>query len=376
MNYATSLKIAAASALMALLSACGGGSGGSGSSTPDKPLPEVAWGSPAVFVTPGQASSSFAMTGCILSAFEVPEAPVYQAKLVISAAGDMSIEGTTSNAASATTSRLASMTFADASYVNWRAVGTVETPTYSIEMSKPYVAMEVEEGEPGEPTAIRVGGLQNSANSVFSYEQSTGTQLINCELTQPLVLKAAINQARVAKHMGSGVSEIDTRALAFLSANNETEYTLPSGVSGDLANWSSPEFIFINETPFPQQNYQFNLVTGSFKQSMGTDTTAPLTEVNSSLPSSANGESVGVYHESVCRNASFYESKEAKSLIAARIDGQPSIATLANTVFATRYGNKLMPLHILFALVGLQNERYGPKADCLPLNAFVQGERL
>jgi hypothetical protein len=361
MNHISKIKLAAANALLCMLAACGGG----GSAvTPDKPLPEVQWGSPAVFVTPGQASASFNLTGCTLLRPNVNPASLYQAKLMISDQGDVSIVATTSDVATATTEKLAGMAFADAAYVNWRVFGTVETPTYSIEMYKPRISEDLED----EPSSIRVNyqSFENAPVPVYSKDEATGVEINGCVMAEPLALKTAVNQARVAKHMGYGVSEIDVRVL---STPGESTYTLPYGITGEVASWSTPPVTLFGD--FPQQNYQFNLATGSLKQSTGTDTAAPLSDINLSLPTLTNEGSFGLYNESVCRNSAFYESKEAKSLVAIRLSSSElTVDSFANTVFATRYGNKLMPLHSLFAFFGINNGSFDNRVDCLPRDAL------
>jgi hypothetical protein len=356
MKHATIIKMAAASALMALLAACGGGGGGSAA-----PESNVPWGSPAVFVAPGQASASFAMQGCTLSQGMNESSLLSQTKLVINAQGDVSIIGTTSNQPTATTSELASMSFALASYANWRVLGTVETPTYTIEMYRlfsdqvdaAYSSILMTSTEPGGTPLIQVKS-----------DDGAGKIIANCILTEPLALKTLVNPARVAKHMGNGVTEIDTRIFEFFGLGS----SLPSGVTGNIAFWSIPEIGGIGN--FPQQNYQFNLVSGSLMTSIGTDTTAPLSTVSFALPAANSGFTAGLYSESVCRNNAFYDSNEAKSLVAVRVpDGEMSINSFTDAIFATRYANKLMPLPIIFALLGLET---GParKTDCPPPNTL------
>jgi hypothetical protein len=357
MNMFTWLKTSALALSMSLLAACGGSDSPSPAADGSTPLPlqsikPADWGSPAVFVTPGQSSASFALTGCDLASQNF-EGPLNKAKLVISSSGDVSIMGTTSTAADATPQPVIEFKFSDMTLANWAVQGTVEDPTYSIHMRK----RGAERNGQDDGSRFRVndpffeGGEGFGSGQVVAHDYAKPLYINLCQLVDPLALKTLVNEARVATHMAQGAKQVDTFFSQF------EQEPLPNGVDGDVIYWAFPAFEFFES--LPQFNYRFNSATGVLLSSEGTDTTAPMTTVSFALPSSTNTESGGYYGESVCRNTQFYEFKEAKTLAILKEDSP------IGALFATRYGEKLMPIFV--AALFFLNSRYEGVPDCLRL---------
>ncbi len=353
MKLLNTLKLGLAAGLIALLAACGGSespAGAAAGADPAKPLPEVPWGSPAVFVTPGQTSASFALNGCYFDdeAKDI-EGNLYQAKLVITSSGDVSIMGTTSAEVSAVPETLFSMKFAEATLANWGVLGTVEAPTYSLYMMK--LGRTPDDG--GVQFGVNAQTFaEDIPEGIFAEDNQQGKEIYGCSLESPLALKTLINEARVAKHMTQGVTAVDDYFLGF---DGEA---LPSSVEGDLIAWSFPPIEFIGE--IPQTNFRFNSASGVLSTSTGTDTTAPMSTVSFALPSGASEQS-GWYRESTCRNMQLYEFKEAKTLFVASGERPEDL------IIATRYGDKLMPIPIfvLFEFVFNEDGPFEGIPDCI-----------
>ncbi len=96
MKFLSLSQAATAVSFAGLLAACGGGDGGGGcgggggGAAPD--APSVAWASPAAFVTPGAASTSFALANCSKYDYDSDSRQdLYNATLNIASNGDMSI---------------------------------------------------------------------------------------------------------------------------------------------------------------------------------------------------------------------------------------------------------------------------------------------
>ena len=289
MNNMTWLKYASAALLAAMLAACGGGSGGAAST----PLPEVPWGSPAVFVTPGAASKSFALTGCTTGFLDsVVEQPLaqdrenlYNASLRIASNGDVSILASTTQTATATV--MLTIAYADASAVSWEAFGNTQAPAYGLAIAK-FLS--------GDTGSVIYVTQKNPLGAYFIEARADGGETIACTLSEPLALQVNADQARAAKNLGTaaGVTTFDGRSAA-------------GRIEGGNAFWES------NTAPssFDQYNFmRFNLTTGELaSNSTGTGTYAP---ISLSLPSVTT--SYGGYGESILRNYSYFGEKEAKGI--------------------------------------------------------------
>jgi hypothetical protein len=382
MKLLNTLKLGLAAALVALLAACGGSeSPAAAGADPAKPLPEVPWGSPAVFVTPGQTSASFALSGCALSVNDADDfyGPLYQAKLVITSGGDVSIMATTSSVANAVPETIINFKYAEVDLANWGVQGTVETPTYSIHMRKFGTV------EDAFQTASRLGvNYLNFANGgsgdgfggvgiVMAYNNANrysidGTEGSDCKLDTPLALQTLINEARVAKHMAKGVTEVGSELMGISDPESGFEIEiLPSSVEGDLISWAfaavdlgggGGDESFLD---FPQANYRFNSASGVLSTSTGTDTSAPMTTVSFALPSGAT-EQQGYYQESTCRNTEFYNFQEAKTLFVLKDED------VEGFVIATRVGDKLMPMSFIAFFYYAISGQFDSVPDCIRPN--------
>jgi hypothetical protein len=330
MNLSQSTKFLAGVCLAALLVACGGGGGDTASSTAQtiKPadLKPAEWASPAVFVTPGQTSASFALTQCDYFNYrEDTSATVYQGKLVISSEGDVSVVGALSNEATATVSTLLTLKFAQASYVSWTAQGTVEAPEYSLLMKKLGRIPREPRSDINLDSGLGVDG--SNSNEFYAFDGDRQIDIYDCRLNEAFAPKTLVNPERVAVNLGKGVAEID----AFFLGQTEA---LPNGLSEEFVFWSSVARV---GEGIPQLNYRFNTSTGVLLRSVGTDS-MPMTTESFALPTNAD-EITGLYSESVCRNSQFYGFNEAKSIIAT-----PNLGRQSDILLVTRYADKWMPV--------------------------------
>ncbi len=296
----------------ALLAACGGGDSAT--------APEVVWASPAVFVTPGAASKSYALKGCERSVRNtridgpIVETVLYKATLVIASSGDMSISASTTD--NGTPSVVFSRAFADAQNVGWSVQGSAQTFTYSINNRRDDNRNQFtnqlniyEDTEGGEVFGYLDGEDLDSVTNLRTD--------INCDLAERLQLQVNANEARAAKNLGTaaGVTTFDS-------------YEADGRIEGDNAFWysrsGSPEF----------QHWRFNLKTGALASS--STSTGTYTTTSLALPTGTN--EYGSYGESKSRNNSFFDYKEANSICLGR-DSQSSGFSLS----ATAYGNKFYP---------------------------------
>jgi hypothetical protein len=333
MNFSQTLKFLTIACCAALVAACGGG----GDSTPqgaasqgaasEQVLKPAEWASPAVFVTPGQSSASFALTRCDYYNWRDDDFKfLYQGKLNISSEGDISIVGAFSNEATATVSTLFTMKFAEASYVSWTVEGTVEAPVYSLLIKKIGRIPPRDRFYQGPDSEIGVNG--NNSNEISITDTEKHIDITDCRLSEPLVLKSRVNPERVAANLGKGVAEIDPFFLGQTDA-------LPNGLSEEFVFWSSYEREF---GTIPQLNYRFNTKTGLLLRSVGEDST-PTSTVSFALPTNAD-ERTGLYQESVCRFSQFYGFNEAKSIAVATSLESGDFGNL----FVTRYADRWMPV--------------------------------
>lgn len=320
MKTMTWLKCASAALLAALLSACGGG--GAPSSTP---LPEVPWASPAVFVTPGAASKSFALTGCTTGSLEIgmeqPQAldrqNLYNASLQIASNGDVSILASTTQTATATV--MLTIAYADASAISWEAFGNTQAPAYGLAIAK-FASENAQSGSViyvAQVTPLGAYGLEASAS---------GEDTIECMLSEPLALQLNADQARAAKNLGTaaGVTTFDGRSAV-------------GRIEGGNAFWES------NTAPSPSDQYnfmRFNLTTGELaSNSTGTGTFAP---ISLSLPSVTT--TYGGYGESILRGNSYFGEKEAKGICLDYYDQQ---ANQGFSIDAYASGNIFSPRGVI-----------------------------
>ena len=324
MTSKTWLKTASAALLAAMLAACGGGG------TTSTPLPDVAWASPAVFVTPGAASKSFALTMCEgerIDDDEEDEHPLYKASLQIASNGDVSVVASTTETATATA--VWSMAFADAQNTSWSVSGNTQTPTYSLNMysgsgRSGYKSLNVYTEQISETEFaynIRTYVRDNIANTSYR---------INCLLTGKLELQVNADQARAAKNLGTaaGVTTFD-------------DYNIDGRIEGGNAFWQQNDY---ESAPQDKYNFmRFNLGTGELSSSNAN--TGTYAAISLSLPSGTS--SYGVYGETVSRNDSFFDYKEAKSICLGFESMEAGFG-----LSATAYGNKFYPSNSRF---------FGPK---------------
>ena len=330
MTSKTWLKTASAALLAAMLAACGGGG------TTSTPLPDVAWASPAVFVTPGAANKSFELTMCerdIEEGEDDDEHPLYKASLQIASNGDVSVVASTTETATATA--VWSMAFADAQNTSWSVSGNTQTPTYSLNMysgggRSGYKSLNVYRAQISETEFayhVRTYVSDNNANTYIE---------IDCLLTGKLELQVNADQARAAKNLGTaaGVTTFD-------------DYNIDGRIEGGNAFWQQSNY----ESPGDKYNFmRFNLGTGELSSSNAN--TGTYAAISLSLPSGTS--SYGVYGETVSRNNSFFDYKEAKSICL----GFESMEA-GFSLSATAYGNKFYPSSRFFGPRGLETPQ-GP----------------
>jgi hypothetical protein len=324
------LKTASTSLLVALLAACGGGGGSS-----TTPVPEVAWASPAVFVTPGAASKSFALAGCrkyteIQSdnyndeeSWQRTESTVdlYTATMVIESNGDVSFKAATT--VTGTVSELWRMTFTEARSMNWSVYGTTQTPSYTLNGyqnlrdGQKYVNVYGNSEEPS---------VEFDVDTYQSYSSGyTNTYVdFDCNMTDMLALQINADQARAAKNLGTAAG-----------VNSYDDYYADGRIDGGKAYW---ENVIDEEYTLPQYAHmRFDLASGELASSATSGGT--YTAVSLALPSSTS--SFGLYGESIERAQSFYGYKDAKTICIASIPNVSSEEGFA--VVVTAYGSKFMP---------------------------------
>lgn len=309
--------------MLSLLAACGGGSDSAAPAA--TPLPEVAWASPAVFVTPGASSKSFALTMCereIDNDDEEVEQLLYKASLQIASNGDVSIVASTTETATATT--VWSMAFADAQNASWSVSGNTQTPTYSLYMSS--------NGRSGNKS-LNVYRQQISETEfayyvrTYDYDNNADTSIeIECSLTGKLELQVNADQARAAKNLGTaaGVTTYD-------------DYSIDGRIEGGNAFWQQNDY---ESAPQDKYNFmRFNLGTGELSSSNAN--TGTYAAISLSLPSGTS--SYGVYGETVSRNNYTFDYKEAKSICLGFESMQAGFG-----LSVTAFGNKFYPSNSRF----------------------------
>ncbi len=314
MKFSSMIRASLAVSLVSLLAACGGGDSAT-------PAPEVAWASPAVFVTPGAANKSFALSGCERRTYgqQVPNQTLYKASLLIASNGDVSILASTTETATATV--IFSIAFADAKDSSWSVSGNTQTPTYSL-----YVNQEVRDFE----KSINVypqgdGGARLNAGEEG---RSGGYGINNCTMTDKLALQVNADSSRAAKNLGTaaGVTTYDG-------------YDADGRIEAGSAFWQSDN----ESAPDDKYNFmRFNLGTGELASS--TSTTGTYSALSLSLPAGTTSYSNGSYGESLSRFESNFDYKDAKSICVSSYSYDPVTDQESGfNIYATAYGNKFLP---------------------------------
>jgi hypothetical protein len=312
-----------------LLAACGGGGGGD-AAAPAAPLPPVAWASPAVFVTPGASSKSFALTGCTLRtnvdsynynptysySNTSTTVDLYTATLVVESSGDVSLKAATT--LTGTINSLWSMAYSDASYMNWSVGGTSQTPSYAINANE-----QLRNGNRymNVYSSVEQSNVELNLNtnvSVNSMQTYTSVRL-GCEMVDKLALQVLADQARAAKNLGTAAG-----------VNSFDNYDVQGSIEGGKAFWVDPNAM-------PQfSNLRFDLATGELASStLKTGTYSPL---SLALPSGEFEE--GAYRESINRGNSDFGYKEAKGIYVCKNNYANDTGF---SIYATAYGNKFYP---------------------------------
>ncbi len=314
-----------AASLAALIVACGGG-GGDGSPNLDTAAPEVAWASPAVFVTPGAASKSFALSGCKQSSYIIgipgsTSVDLFNAKLTIASSGDVSVQAATSTLGPITA--LWSMTYANAQTVTWSVFGDLIDTGYSMRMDQISSSDRAVINLVSAPWFSVLNANRNTAAGGFSISCASVSDL--------LVLQVNINPARAAKNLGTaaGVTSFDSR---YLGEGNS------GAINAGLATWSNAS------SPDAQRFLRFNLATGDLASS--TASTGTFSPVSLALPATELED--GTYGETLTRGRTEFDSQDAKSACI-RYDrrtpdsspDEPSGNAFSFTV--TAFGNKFAP---------------------------------
>ena len=341
MTFASMFKAATALSLAGLLAACGGG-GNSASPTgsgaaPAPELPAVAWASPAVFVTPGAASKSFAMENCTRSgnvytnttSQNIPSSSLYTASLVITSSGDISMKAATTVTGAIST--LWATAFANMQNAAWSVSGTTQTPSYTINggtngrSEYQYFNIYSTQGESNINLNSYSGQRDSSTDSYTNTYAS-----IQCNLIDPLALQVNVDAARAAKNLGTaaGVDTFDN-------------YDVPGRIEGGKAFWA-------DSGAMPQfKNLRFDLATGELASNPST--TGTYSSLSLSLPTADT--QFGSYGESLQRNSSSFSYKDAKGICLSKTDTN---AETSFSVNAFAYGNRFYP-------VRGNNRYYGPE---------------
>lgn len=323
------LSAAIAVSLASLLAACGGGGGGTSSDgAPAPEAPSVAWASPAVFVTPGAASKTFGLDCTRVTntyiynqgGSDVRE-PMYTATLKISANGDMTVSAATST--TGTIAVLQSIALADAGNYSWNVSGTIETPTYRLNVNQPG-------RDSSKSLSVYASGDRYVVNGLPSEFMSQPTGYVqkyyDCSMTDPLALQVNADAARAAKNLGAaaGVTTYD-------------DFDAPGRIEGGYAYWETENQ---TESSSPYDFMRFDLKTGSLASSMSTTDT--YSAISLSLPSGINAQ--GSYGESFQRASSNFEFKDAKTICLSKSSQDPEMAIETGySINAIAYGQKLSP---------------------------------
>jgi hypothetical protein len=334
MRFTSVFRAAVAVSLAGLLAACGGGGGGggvpSGSGAAPAELPSVAWASPAVFVTPGAASKSFELANCRRTTdsysyvndqyqgYQRGETDLYTASFVITSSGNVSMNAAVTSTGSV--SNLWNLVFADAIGSNWGASGTTQTPSFSLSgytssrgaNSNFNMSSSADFGSAYFSTYNRpADSSTNSYTDTYAY--------INCGMVTKLALQVNVDGARAAKNLGTAAG-----------VNSFDDYDLPGRIEGGKAFWRDsnalPEF----------SQLRFDLATGELASS--STTTGRYSPLSLTLPSSET--EFGSYSESLTRNQSNFNFKDAKGICLNKSDSSNDTGFSVN---AYAYGNRFYP---------------------------------
>jgi hypothetical protein len=332
---------AIAVSLASLLAACGGGGGSGGSTAPD--APQVAWASPAVFVTPGASQKVFELETCAKkitvssysynlswqdfrqsSPTETSE-PLYTATMTISANGDTQISASTST--TAPIKAIQKFLLAEVNAYSWSVGNTVQDPRYSLLISK------YGRGEEGsryfnlqsssESSSLTVSGEYSYRNYIENERRifETTRTTYECALATPLTLQVNVDAARVAKNFGTaaGVNEFDN-------------YVTAGSIDGGKATWLN------YEEAGDYSYFRFDLATGQLASS--TSTTGTFSPISLAIPSSSDAGENGTYKESFLRSNYYFFNNSGKGVC---LSYEKPSAEKAFSISANTYSNRFFP---------------------------------
>lgn len=328
MKQETVFKSALTAGAMALLAACGGGGDGG-------VAPEVAWASPAVFVTPGALSKAHALAGCTLRSYDSQtretefDGPLYQASLVISSNGDLSIVAAKTDGG--TRAEVWSQPFAQAGQVGWAVGGSSSNTAYTLRTYYEEQSADTEANRYMEKRLTAYTEEQPSSDSGrldASDEDSKGLDsTIQCDMVDRLELQVNIDGARAAKHLGSGAG-ITTFDDSHADGRIENGFAYWYGKNGAAQ----------------YDHKRFNLSTGELASSASAE--GPYTTIDLSIPALP---SYGSYSEGLVRDA--IESQDARSVClyySTPTNGvgneMPQNGSTGFYIVASVYGNKFLPI--------------------------------
>ncbi len=302
-------RAAVAVSLISLLAACGGGGGtDANGKTPLVAAPEVSWGSPAMFVTPGASSKTLAANGCTFQVGLGAQEKMHSVTMVITSAGDVSLVGSTAQGATPTTQL--ELKFAEMSYSGIDIRGTAQSPIYKLNMIKTKKGDSLE--------------LGNSKSQLLANKSSLDTTFACATVDSPS-LQILLDSARVAKNLGKEAGATTYNSNRFKGR-----------IEGDFAHW----LIEAQQLGGNSTNYRANLVSGELAIQTSTSGTPTFAAISAQLPTVLPEMAVAFYNEGVCRNNTLaYDSKEAKTLTVQNVRKDNSSPPLA----ITRFGNQLMP---------------------------------
>ena len=261
-------KLVAVACTAAILAACGGGgggspvAGGSGGSQPPVRV-ESPFASAAMYVPTGDASKSFAVSGCTRSS---DSAPVTSATVVIEANGDMVFSGAIGTG---TVAELARINFAD---TNQRDIyGDIGNSNPGSEVDY-YTADGREMGI----DSYHITGGFYSESATAEYGCSAGPTTATFTLQQPL------SQARVVSNIVTGSTGTVALSPSSVSVGDYTQ-------TGSIVSWDS------GRTGTFARFISFNLDTAQFGQGNSLDASTH-TPVAFALPT-PGGSIYGYYEE-------------------------------------------------------------------------------
>lgn len=309
-----------------VLAACGGGGGGAAA-------PEVAWASPAVFVTPGASSKAYALAGCTLDSYDSQtretefDGPLYQASLNISSNGDLSIVAAKTDGGAR--AEVWSQPFAQAGEVGWAVAGSSSQSEYMLRTYYEEQSAETVANRYMEKYLVADTHGEGNGQLYARDEDSKGLDsTIRCNMADLLALQVNIDGARAAKNLGAGAG-VTTYDDSHADGRIESGFAYWYGRNGAAQ----------------YDHKRFNLATGELASSASAS--GPYTPISVSLPVTP---SYGTYSEGLVRNA--YESEDLKSVCLysystptdASGQERPKISSSTGYyIEASAYGNKFLP---------------------------------